>query len=444
MNNNINFGYNAEVNDNINSMLEKAKKRKHIANTYLQLNQWCMKTEDIVRDCETRGDSRTGEKLKDVLVPIKTALTDAIDKQFPNMNYKLKEYTTYKLEADTYEKECPEDSDNWLIWMRDSLEPESPDEADDISKSTGFQINTTFDDKSKVKQSKLLELYSPNRWSPLGLDSLGGMDELKAEIKDKLIFPIKNPEIARIDEIEYGKRYPRGILLYGPPGCGKTFTVEALAQELQLPLYKLKVGKAGSCYINQTSNNYEEAFDFAANMAKEKGSPVLLFIDEMDGLTGSRDKDSSTEDLKQVGTLLNLIETARDRNIVVIGATNKYDIVDDAIKARFDSQIYVGLPDEKTRAEVLRVSLSSRTKGHKLANSHRELEKVASITKDFPNRALCILTDKAALVARADGRRDIKAEDYINVVADNQNLKIKETKYQAKDQRKPIGFSRTV
>lgn len=438
--NNINFGYNAEANDQMNSALEKAKKRKHIANTYLELNQWCMKTEDLIRNNELRADFRTGETLKEVFVPIKTALTDALDKKFPNMNYKLKEYTTYKLEADAYLKECPEDEDNWLVWMRDSLDPDNADD-DDENNSTIAEVNTNTSALKKAADSKLLELYSPNRWSPLGLDSLGGMDELKAEIKDKLIFPIRNPEIARIDEIEYGKRYPRGILLYGPPGCGKTFTVEALAQELQLPLYKLKVGKAGSCYINQTSNNYEQAFDYAAQKAKEKGSPVLLFIDEMDGLTGSRDKESSTEDLKQIGTLLNLIETARDRNIVVIGATNKYDIVDDAIKARFDSQIYVGLPDDKTRAEVLRVSLSSRTKGHKLANSQRELEKVASITKDFPNRALCILTDKAALVARADGRRDIKAEDYINVVADNQNLKIKENKYRAKDERKPIGFS---
>lgn len=117
------------------------------------------------------------------------------------------------------------------------------------------------------------------------------MDELKKEITDKLIFPIRNPDIAKIDEVEYGKRYPRGILLYGPPGCGKTFTVEALAQELKLPLLKLKVGKAGSCFINQTSNNYEKAFEYAADLSKKNKSPVLFFIDEMDGLTQAEIKN---------------------------------------------------------------------------------------------------------------------------------------------------------
>lgn len=439
---NTTFGYNKEANEQVNSLLEKSKKRKHIAKTYLEANELCMKTEDMMRNCEVRGDFRTAETLKEVYVPMKVALTEALDKMFPKLNYGLKEYTTYKIEADKYLKDCPDDEDNWLVWMRDSLEPEDADEEANANSSNSSINNSVNTNKSTndAAVSKLVEIYSPNRWSPVGLDSLGGMDELKKEITDKLIFPIRNPEIAKIDEVEYGKRYPRGILLYGPPGCGKTFTVEALAQELKLPLLKLKVGKAGSCFINQTSNNYEKAFEYAADLSKKNKSPVLFFIDEMDGLTPSRDKESSTEDLKQIGTLLNLIETARDKGIIVIGATNKYDIVDDAIKARFDSQIYVGLPDEKTRAGVLKVSLSSRTKGQQLANSPEQLQAVASITQGFPNRALCILTDKAALLARDDDRREIKVEDYINVVADNQNLKIKDSKYKANSARPVIGY----
>lgn len=100
----------------------------------------------------------------------------------------------------------------------------------------------------------------------------------------------------------------------------------------------------------------------------------------------------------------------------------------------------MGLPDEKTRAGVLKVSLSSRTKGQQLANSPEQLQAVASITQGFPNRALCILTDKAALLARDDDRREIKVEDYINVVADNQNLKIKDSKYKANSARPVIGY----
>lgn len=437
------FGYNKEANEKLNSKLEKTKNHKNVANVYLEANKFCMKTEDYIRECERKGDTKTVEALTDFFVSMKTALADAVDDTFPKLNYGMKEYNSYKIEADKRLKHSPEDEDNWVVFLRDSLEPfdEEVYDYEAVNSKKINDLNKSDTPKTKTAEvSNLVELYSPNRWAPIGLASLGGMDELKKEVTDKIIFPLKNPELAKIDEVEYGKRYPRGLLFYGPPGCGKTYTVEALAQELKLPLLKLKVGKAGSAFINQTSNNYEKAFDYAANMAKENDSPVLFFIDEMDGLTQNRNKDSSAEDLKQIGTLLSLIETARDRGIIVIGATNKYDIVDEAIKARFDSQIYVGLPDEKSRAEILKVSLSSRTKGLALAESPEKLQSIASITKGFPNRALCILTDKAALLAREDGRRDISVEDYINVVADNQNLKVKESNYQSKTSAPTIGF----
>lgn len=437
------FGYNKEANEKLNSKLEKTKSHKNVAKIYLEANKFCMKTEDYIRECERKGDTKTVEDLTEFFVSMKTALADAVDYTFPKLNYWMKEYNSYNVEANSLLRKSPDNYDHWVVCMRDALENSGDEDDEDVEESSNLSDNNIPPGSPKSKEnsaSDLVELYSPTRWSPIGLDSLGGMEELKKEVTDKVIFPIRNPELAKIDEVEYGKRYPRGLLFYGPPGCGKTYTVEALSQELKLPLIKLKVGKAGSCYTNQTSINYEKAFDYAAKLAKEKEAPVLFFIDEMDGLVKNRDKGSSSEDLKQLGTLLSLIETARDRGIIVIGATNKYDIVDEAIKARFDSQIYVGLPDEKSRAEILKVSLSSRTKGLALAESPEKLQSIASITKGFPNRALCILTDKAALLAREDGRRDISVEDYINVVADNQNLKVKESNYQSKTSAPVIGF----
>lgn len=387
------FGYNKEANEKLNSKLEKTKNHKDVAKIYLEANKFCMKTEDYMRECERKGDTKTVEDLTEFFVSMKVALADAVDNTFPKLNYWMKEYNSYRVEADSLLKKSPDNYDHWVVCMRDALETSGDDEDEDVEVFSKPSDNNKPPLAPKAKEheaSNLVELYSPTRWSPIGLDSLGGMEDLKKEVTDKVIFPIRNPELAKIDEVEYGKRYPRGLLFYGPPGCGKTYTVEALAQELKLPLVKLKVGKAGSCYTNQTSINYEKAFDYAAKLAKEKEAPVLFFIDEMDGLVKNRDKDSSAEDLKQLGTLLSLIETARDRGIIVIGATNKYDIVDEAIKARFDSQIYVGLPDEKSRAEILKVSLSSRTKGLALAESPEKLQSIASITKGFPNRALCI------------------------------------------------------
>ena len=75
---NTTFGYNKEANEQVNSLLEKSKKRKHIAKTYLEANELCMKTEDMMRNCEVRGDFRTAETLKEVYVPMKVALTEAL------------------------------------------------------------------------------------------------------------------------------------------------------------------------------------------------------------------------------------------------------------------------------------------------------------------------------------------------------------------------------
>ncbi len=448
LNNNINFGYNEEANKKLQQRLKKAKEFKPLLPVMIQTHKLCMDTEDYMRKAEKRGDTQVVEILKHLFIDMKCSFTETVDNMFPELNYLKDEMSSYSAEADKLIEQDEENSEHWVVWLRDDLDPDVYGDADDDE--TVNEIKSSVEGVSESTRTKdntlnnVLEVYSPNKWSPVGMSSMGGMEDLKSEIEDKLIYPIKDPEAAKLDEIEYGKRFPRGILFYGPPGCGKTFTVECVAQELGIPLLKLKIGKAGSSYINATSRNYEKAFDEAEQLSKKNNSPVLMFIDEMDGLTHTRDKESSAEDLKQIGTLLNLIETARDRGIVVVGATNKYDIVDEAIKARFDSQIYIGLPDEKTRAEVLKVSLQSRTKGLALANSPEELKKIAAITKGFPNRALGILTDKAALVARADGRRDMKAEDYFGVVVENQNLKVKDSIYKPRNAQPRIGFNKNA
>ena len=164
------FGYNKEANEQVNSLLEISKKHKHIAMTYLEANKFCMQTEDMMRKCDASGDKRTSETLKEWFVPMKSALTFAIDRMFPKRNYALKEYTTYKLEADKILKETPEDEDNWIVWMRDELDPDDDcgDEAVDFE-----QMAEPETEKSDASVSKLVELYSPNKWSPVGLDSLG-------------------------------------------------------------------------------------------------------------------------------------------------------------------------------------------------------------------------------------------------------------------------------
>ncbi len=134
-----------------------------------------------------------------------------------------------------------------------------------------------------------------------------------------------------------------------------------------------------------------------------------------------------------------MIETARDKNIIVIGATNKYDIVDDAIKRRFDEQIYIGMPDEKTREDVLKLTLSKWLKGKPLAENSDDIKEIASKLKGFPTSAIVILADKASNFARKDGRRDITKQDMFDAIDKNQNLKIDEKHYKSKKEVK-VGF----
>jgi ribosome biogenesis ATPase len=232
-------------------------------------------------------------------------------------------------------------------------------------------------------------------------------------------------------------------LLYGPPGCGKTSVIEALAGETKLPLYKLKISKCGSKYINESSTNIQKAYEYVCDSAKASGAPVFFVLDEMEALTPKRKGDGeSSEDGKMVGTLLQIIEEARGKNVVIIGATNLYDSIDDAIKSRFDDKKYIGLPDDDTRRQVLQIHLNKRTKGQALASNPEELDKVVKLTKGFSNRDIAILTDKAALLARRDSRREICAEDFNTPVNENQNMKVKEFLYQDKQTKPTVGFSR--
>ena len=195
--------------------------------------------------------------------------------------------------------------------------------------------------------------------------------------------------------------------------------------------------------MNGSANNVQQAYEQAAKIAEESGKPVFLAMDEMESMTSKRKGgETGAEDDKMVSTLLQIIEEARGRNVIILGATNCFDQLDDAIKSRFEDKIYIGLPDDDTRKAVLKVLLKRRTKGVPLSENEEELNKVVQLTKGFSNRDLTILTDKASLIARKDNRRDIMASDFIVPVKENQNMKIKEQDYMSKQTRPAIGFAK--
>lgn len=449
---NTTFGYNKSLNRRLVKKLDNETNQDYITNSIRNLNTFCNDTENALDACdETKDDSIL---LLNTLIPAKLALISLIDYKYPEMNFIEHERASYGTQAAKLIHTDLSAPVPWQAVMENELyntirlseiadlTPEQNETLKEVeNKNIASKYEKIDDTSSKTSEMpEVIERFEPNEFSPKGFESLGGMKELKEELFDKIIFPATHPEEAKLDFIEYGKRAPRGIMLYGPPGCGKTSTVQALSQEAQLPLFMLKISKAGSKYINETSNNYQKAFDYAAECAQITGAPCFMMIDEIDGISKGRSDNASSEDLKQISTLLNLIETARDRNIIVIGATNKYDIIDDAIKRRFDSQIYVGMPDVETREQILNKTLSQWQKGLALADKADDLHEIATRLNGFPSSAIVILADKASTRARKDGRRPIAKEDFFEEIKNNENLKIKADNYQTKSERPKIGY----
>lgn len=183
----------------------------------------------------------------------------------------------------------------------------------------------------------------------IDFSDVAGNQDLIDELRDKVIDPIRNPE--RYEE--YGLGVETGFLLYGPPGTGKTYTTKALAGELGLNWMPVKGSDLNSTIVGGGTENIAEMFDEA-----RENQPVLLFLDEIDQLVPERGGHNQHEDTtKQVNTMLEEVSDIHDSDdeIVVIGATNRQDRIDDAMlrSGRLTTQIEVPYPDEEARVMIL-------------------------------------------------------------------------------------------
>jgi len=443
------FGYSKKANDRLKKVVEQnesSTKKGTIEYNVLQLQAMCNDTEDFIKKSRIMN-MRRAEGI-DVLLQSKVLLAKLVTTYFPNLKFQAEELEHYRKKGDSNLQNGISDSDNWEmqladeldVWDGDSLEDDETDSPKPIVKSLP-PANTNATGTSESARESLLEEFVPTESSPRGFIDIAGMDELKKTLTEAIINPLKDPESAKLDFQEYGKKYPKGVLLYGPPGCGKTYITEALAQETGLPMFILKIGKVGAIHIHETSQNYEKAFEQAAKKAKETGKPCLLFMDEIEAVTKDRVENDRKYELEEMSSLLKLMETARDRNIIIIGATNKFNLVDNAIKRRLKPKIYVGLPDNKTREAILLKKLSSVTKGSDLKEDKESIDTIVKKLEGFSNDNICDIADQAADKARLEGRRNVMAQDYYDVIASEevQLMKLNERDYKPRADAK-VGF----
>ena len=228
---------------------------------------------------------------------------------------------------------------------------------------------------------------------------VGGLESVKEELREAVEWPLKNPQVFT----RMGIRPPKGILLFGPPGCGKTLLARAVATESEANFITIKGPEVFSKWVGESEKAIREVFR-KARMA----SPAVIFFDEFDSLVprrglGYSDSGVTERVISQLLTEMDGIITLAD--VVVIAATNRPDIVDPAIlrPGRFDRLIYVPDPDEKARLEILQIY----TKEMPLTKDV-DLAQLTSMTKNYSGADIDAVCREAGLNAL---RTDINAKE---------------------------------
>lgn len=271
------------------------------------------------------------------------------------------------------------------MWNKDSDKVES--DADE--KKTKKRGRDSAKPASKQKRSKID--HTPPTTTLL---SLGGLSAVTTQLMELVGLPILHPEIYQSTGVDH----PRGILLYGPPGCGKTTIANALAGELKVPFINFSAPSVVSGMSGESEKKLREIFEEARSVA-----PCLIFIDEIDAITPKRDGGAQREmERRIVAQLLTLmdeltLENTDGKPVIVMGATNRPDSLDLALRraGRFDREICLNVPDEEQRCAILKTMTSNL----KLDASNFNYRELAKLTPGFVGADLKSLVTAAGVVA---------------------------------------------
>lgn len=239
---------------------------------------------------------------------------------------------------------------------------------------------------------------------------VGGLDNVKREINLKIIKPLENPEIYK----KFGKKIGGGILLYGPPGCGKTYLAKATAGEINANFINVTISDILDMYIGKSEQNLAETFEIA-----RAHKPTVVFFDEVDALGANRHEMRNNSGRHVINTFLSEMDGMGSDNegLLIIGATNTPWALDSAFRrpGRFDRIIFVPPPDEEARKVIFELAVKDKPAGN------IDFGKLASLTKKYSGAdikaVIDIATEAKLEIALETGEIDpIQTKDLIKAI----------------------------
>lgn len=226
-----------------------------------------------------------------------------------------------------------------------------------------------------------------------GFDAIAGMKELKAQLQLDVIDALHKPE----EYAKYGVTIPNGMLLYGPPGCGKTFFAKHFAEEVGFNFMLATPSTLKSRFINATQENIAKMFEEA-----EKNAPTIIFIDEINELLPNRDSDAHEMAKSAVNEMLAQMDRTGEKGIFIIGATNYPDMIDPAMlrAGRLDKKFYLPPPDFEARKAMFEMYLKNRP-----LDFGMDYDRLSTLTANYVSSDIEFLVNEASRLALKEKSR---------------------------------------
>ncbi|MCV0382912.1 MAG: CDC48 family AAA ATPase [Erythrobacter sp.] len=245
-----------------------------------------------------------------------------------------------------------------------------------------------IDENTEVELRSEFEESTPGGRATVNYDDVGGMAETIQQLREMVELPLRYPELFT----RLGVDPPKGVLLHGPPGTGKTRLAQAVANESDANFSIINGPEIMGSGYGESEKRLREVFEEAS-----KNAPAIVFIDEIDSIAPKRDQVPGEAEKRLVAQLLTLMDGLEARaNVVVIAATNRPEAIDEALRrpGRFDREIVIGVPDEKGRREIIGIHTRGMPLGDKV-----DLDELARTTYGFVGADLAALAREAAIDA---------------------------------------------